>query len=79
MTGHAFVAGGGEGQAHSGSAPASEQEGPCLFPSRRKRTRQVLDQVLHIIQTTALSLPCMLVNRAAKQLNQLVYSCESSD
>ncbi|DBA84279.1 TPA: hypothetical protein ACH3X2_006336 [Trebouxia sp. C0005] len=43
-SGHACVAGGGEGQAPSDSIPASEQEGPCLFPSRRKRTRQCLDQ-----------------------------------
>ncbi|KAL0018041.1 hypothetical protein WJX77_012377 [Trebouxia sp. C0004] len=34
----------GEGQAYFGSAPPSEQEGPCPGPSRRKRTRQFLDQ-----------------------------------
>ena len=35
---YAFIAGGGEGQAHNGSSPAIEQEGPRLGLSKRKRT-----------------------------------------
>ncbi|KAL0018180.1 hypothetical protein WJX77_005369 [Trebouxia sp. C0004] len=41
-TAAASRSGDGEGQAHSGSAPASVQEGPCSGPTRKKR--QSLDQ-----------------------------------